>query len=297
MSSADIDTANWWLGNNSFRRGMTEAERKRLQDAGYSDPTTDFLESWRTSNKDAQGRPHPIQWGGELSRVPMAQNEARYSELLGLSQLRKMQGNEWMDSAGRARAGAFASGRDALGDARRAYETSLGNLDRDYAAAGSELSGMFAGQRQGIQDRQSQNLGSVRASMMGRGLGNTTALDNANRGVYADTERAMTNLGAAEAGTRANFNTNRAGARFAAGTGYSNFLGGMADRMYGMGSDTSSFLERRAMYDDQWLKDRQDIINGRMDVGQAPTQKPKKDNTPIWAAGLGALGMIGSALF
>lgn len=70
----------------------------------------------------------------------------------------------------------------------------LGATNRGYGQARTGL--QYAGQsaKQGIQDRGAQNLASSQQSLASRGLYNTTAFDAAQRGVHADTSRALASV-------------------------------------------------------------------------------------------------------
>lgn len=78
----------------------------------------------------------------------------------------------------------FAQAKDVLGDSKDI-------LGSSYDKAKSEFSRAFDGQKQGIIDREQEDIGAATQSLVNRGLGNTSYLESARRGIGRRTSRAL----------------------------------------------------------------------------------------------------------
>lgn len=70
----------------------------------------------------------------------------------------------------------------------------LPTINKGYGQARQGLQAAGQSAKQGIQDRGQQQIAGTAQSLASRGLYNTTALDAAQRGVHADTSRALASV-------------------------------------------------------------------------------------------------------
>lgn len=97
----------------------------------------------------------------------------------------------------------------------------LDSIQSNYAAAGRDVARQGQLAQRSIMDRETQRLGGTQQSLVSRGLYNTTAFDNANRGVVNDTNRSLNELAGVIGQMQAGLKTGQAAAEANAYAGLS----------------------------------------------------------------------------
>lgn len=133
------------------------------------------------------------------------------------------------------------------GQAQNQLQKALSGVQSGYGTARANAGLSAQNARQGVMDREKQSMGTLSQSLASRGLGSTTLLDNARRGLSSSTSRELSNIDAllgqvlgqldigqamAEAGARGDLAAlfqNQAGANTALGVN-------QIDTMYGSGA-------------------------------------------------------------
>ena len=88
----------------------------------------------------------------------------------------------------------------------------LKTIQGGYGQALGTLGQYGASSKQAALDRGTQQTGAAQSSLVGRGLFNTTTLDNAQRGINSDTQRALGAIDQTVAGMRSGLEVGKAGA-------------------------------------------------------------------------------------
>lgn len=86
----------------------------------------------------------------------------------------------------------------------------LGSIKGGYGAALNETNAQQANARTGVMDREKANLGALRSTLAGSGMGGGTLDANLQRGVNMDTNRSLANVDSQFAALRQNLATERA---------------------------------------------------------------------------------------
>lgn len=105
-----------------------------------------------------------------------AANEARYQQILALN----------------TQAQGLAQSQ--LNETGQLYANRAQDVQQGYGQALNELNAGSAGAQQSIYNNQQRGLGSITSNLTNRGLGNTTAIGNAQRGIYSDTSQQLGTL-------------------------------------------------------------------------------------------------------
>lgn len=85
----------------------------------------------------------------------------------------------------------------------------LGAIKQGYGAALNETNAQQATAHQGVMDREKSNLGALRSTLAGSGMGGGTLDANLQRGVFSDTNRSLANVDSHFAAMRQNLATER----------------------------------------------------------------------------------------
>jgi len=134
-------------------------------------------------------------------------------------------------------------------------------MQKGYGIAEKQLGDLGRERTQGVLDRESGLMGQMQQSMTSRGLSGTTVLDNARRGVSADTTRQLSMVAEDIAGSQAQLATQAAQAEAA-------MRGSLSDLAVKQGQDMAQIgLERyrlRAAY-------KGGQVRGGVPAGYQPT--------------------------
>ena len=88
----------------------------------------------------------------------------------------------------------MAETRRSYGQSEDILRGNLQTINKGYGQAAGHLSRYGQSARTGVLDQQKQQMGSMGQSLTSRGLYNTTLVDNAQRGIYADTSRRLAEI-------------------------------------------------------------------------------------------------------
>lgn len=83
------------------------------------------------------------------------------------------------------------------GKAYGQQKKALGAIQTGFQGAIDNASRVGASSKQGVLDREQQSMGALSQSLTDRGLFNTTAFDNARRGISSDTNKSLSSIDAA----------------------------------------------------------------------------------------------------
>lgn len=263
VNDPQVQQANWGQQFAPLGGGMSGSELARLQGAGYDTSSISNIMNWaRNANTDPRtGKANPIQDPSQLGFLNNMANESRYREMLGLNQLQGLNAEQGMGQA----YGAFGGG--------------LQGLMQGYDTARQEIQGVGQSAVGGLMAREQQQLGESRTSLQSRGLGNTTVVDNARRGIQSGTNTGLADISERIAGLRGGLAERRGASMMSAGQGLSDLL------MRGTDYQNSILGERAGM-----LERRQDYFKGN-----APQKSTSFWNSPSTGAAIGAAGGIGAA--
>lgn len=121
----------------------------------------------------------------------------------------------------------------------------IGDVGAGYDQAISQASGIGSGAYQSVLDQGQQATSAVQSGMMDRGLYNSTASLNAERGVAADTTRALADVNSNVAGLMAQLQAAKTNAMAGATTGLAGFLGqNLAQQGNVYGAKSNAYLNR-----------------------------------------------------
>ncbi len=163
--------------------------------------------------------------GGLLgSKSASGANKANYSEILKLLDKYQQQ------------TGQFFSGQ---GSAEDYLLQALGAITEGYGNARQEVGQLGYDARRRTLEREQQQFGQSSQSLASRGLGNTSVLDNARRGIASDTNRALSEIDEGLASIYAGLSTGQAGATAGA-------LGNLANLQTGQASQIAGLLSSQA---------------------------------------------------
>lgn len=155
-------------------------------------------------------------------------DSARYENILGIYRNAQQNAAQQLDQTGQQ------------------FSNVIGDVDRGYAAAGSELASAGDTARRDILTREAQNLGAANRSARTRGIGNTTILDNLRRGVQSDTNRELTGLYGNLAGQRSALAERRGTAVAGARGNLANFMQNRTNTESGLALAQAEPVQRRS---------------------------------------------------
>jgi hypothetical protein len=218
------DNENWYL--NTFGKSLTSqlspTEEQYLRSMGVTMPGVDSARQF-TSQYD------PIKWHGELGRSQIVANEARYDQTLGLNRLME------------------ALAANQLNETGQVIQNTNRQVAGGYADASRQIDKVGGEARRGIMDQQRRGLANAQQTARSRGLGSSTVAMGLQRGVQADTSRALGGLGESLAGMRSGLATNA------------------AESAGRRGDVLSDFMNRRTGIETGLLGQRQGIMASRTD--------------------------------
>jgi hypothetical protein len=113
--------------------------------------------------------------------------------------------------------------RIAYGKSEGLLKDNLAGVRKGYGDAAANLSTYGNSARDTVRSQGQQNLAGLAQNMASRGMGGTTVLDNAQRGIYSDTSRRLAEIDEGQGQMLANLSLGRAGALNSARGDLSNF--------------------------------------------------------------------------
>lgn len=121
-----------------------------------------------------------------------------FTDSLGITQHGQNSAHKSQQSSLAALFAQLQGNQNALyGQAAHQQKKALGAIQTGFQGAIDNSSRIGASSKQGVLDREQQSMGSLSQSMTDRGLFNSTAYDNARRGISSDTNRSLSSIDAA----------------------------------------------------------------------------------------------------
>ena len=255
---AALDNSNMWLNNyaQSWANTLTPAEKQAAAAQGID---------LSAINRAGSLGYDPLKWHGQLGMDAAIANETRYANMLALAQLGQAQAAGQLNETGALLQQRRQTASDQLNQTGEQYAGVLRGVGKGYDAARNEIESAGRTGRQDLMDRERQALGATESSLASRGLGGTTVLDNARRGVRSDTNRSLGALNESLAGLRGGLAERRTGAEAQAGTNLANFMQQRTGFESGLTGDLAQFMGNRAQFENSLLNNRIGIMERRVD--------------------------------
>lgn len=297
-SQTSAENANRYMSVfNMGNTGLTPEQQAALASQGINTGAGDIAK-WQQSLGEAGG----FKWDTQVPIASQIANQGRFQAALGLNTLQGQQAQSQLNETG-----AFmASNRNArfgeLTAADAGYSQGMGEVMKSYDTARNELDMAGQGAITGLLARERQQVAGAQQGLQSRGLGNTTIVDNARRGISADTGTAIAGVQEQVGGMRSQVAQNRAGAQ-------QSMYGTQADMRQKavmqrnmIDSGMSDFMKSRTQYENGILGDRINLIQSMNDQakGNAPAANSvKPDNTGAYVsagASIASAAIIAAAL-
>jgi hypothetical protein len=130
----------------------------------------------------------------------------------------------------------FMNQQDAkLGQAQQRLEGIIPMLNKGYGLARMDLATQGNSARRNVMTNQNQSQAGALQSLTSRGLGSTTVLDAARRGIASDTSRALADIDERIGSLFANLRIQQTGAVAGANQNVAQFMANRAQTQYGAG--------------------------------------------------------------
>jgi hypothetical protein len=288
------DVPRGFRPNTDFwERFVRRPSGSRLQYPGSLDPAVGGGEQFQNlfdilQQRFRSGETNPEQGYGPyqqaVNRLSPEQSHRLSSEWEGMQQGRQISGiyQNMLDQQ-----------RLAQGQLNQAGEYLQGNNQAvlgDYARARGEIEGVGRQARSDIGRRGAQQQASVMQGLQARGLGNTSILQNAQRGVAGDTERSYQGLNESLAGLRSGLAERTGQARFAGGQQMGDFMRYRTGLETGLLGQHGEFTRSRVE-----ARDR-NLLAQLQAAALAGGGGGGGNNSAILSSLIGAGGLIGAAL-
>lgn len=193
--------ANQFLGMfNLGGTGLTPDQQAALSNLGV-DTGASAISKWQ---EDV--RKNPLVWDTQVPLISQIANEGRYREALGLNTLQGQLAQSQLNQTGQQ------------------IQANNASVMGNYDTARRELDMAGQGAITGLLNRERQQIGASQQSLQGRGLGNTSIVDNARRGIQADTGQNIAGVQEQVGQQRSNLATQRGQMQFATGSQLSDFM-------------------------------------------------------------------------
>lgn len=122
-----------------------------------------------------------------------------------------------------------------FGQAQGAQRKALSTIKSGYGNALANTGLQANNAKRSVLDRESQQMGGLAQSLASRGLGNTTLLDNAKRGISSSTNRELSNIDSMLAQIQSQLQIGQAGAEANVYGSLSNLFQNQSSAMTGLG--------------------------------------------------------------
>ncbi len=190
---------------------------------------------WSALHRQAEGK-----WGANVGIFDTGASEARQLNQKNMDFIKSIFGNLNDQQANSL----FGILNQQFSKGTPLMEQAVGEVRGGFDKALATASNFGSGERSGILAREKQRLGNARGRLAGSGLYSSTGAINAERGIGADTDRALLNVTGQQSGLMSGLQSQQGMAVGGALSNLANYLASKAQLAGGMGGNLASILSQ-----------------------------------------------------